>query len=600
MAADRGDENPYVGPRPFERTASDRARFFGRDREVEEIVSLIFSHSLLLVYAQSGAGKTSLFNTAVTDALTGKDFEVLPQTRVRGVLPEDVDPSTIANLYVFHALLNLDPEADPRALAELSLREYLRRDPAADSQPRALVFDQLEEVFTFEKIFELFPESWQEQQEGFFRQVSSALADDPLLRVVFVIRKEYLAELDRAARLLPERLQTRLQLEPLSRDAGLDAVTLPLQQTKRSFAPGAAEALVEKLLTMRVDLGGGVTKEIQGRFVEPVQLQLVCRTLWQDLPPDIAVITEEHLKAFGDVDHVLGQFYESAVRDAVGSGRGARRRETRLRKLIDEDFITSVGTRGTAYRTSEWGDLDDAVGELEKRQLVRAEWRAGTHWYELTHDRLIEPIHRSNERFWAARSRKRLVQLAVAVVALAAIAGLSLVSAALLRPGSPAPPEDALRQRILAGALAGVRNEPKIHYSQRRGPHGFGFPKRSQVPVPPTQADSSSFVTWCYWQAGAPDPNGRHYDGSAYTGFLLQHMRHISRGAVKPGDLVVFGPPPGRHVALVYGTGRDPWLVSHGSEQGPRMVRFSVEERGFVSTFGNGTVTWLTLPQGGA
>jgi hypothetical protein len=32
------DPTPVRRPRPFERTADDRARFFGRDREVEEIV----------------------------------------------------------------------------------------------------------------------------------------------------------------------------------------------------------------------------------------------------------------------------------------------------------------------------------------------------------------------------------------------------------------------------------------------------------------------------------------------------------------------------------------------------------------------------------
>jgi len=189
--------------------------------------------------------------------------------------------------------------------------------------------------------------------------------------------------------------------------------------------------------------------------------------------------------------------------------------------------------------------------------------------------------------------------MAAAVVALGAVAGIALVSAALFRTESPTVPEDALRQRILSGALAGVRNAPKIHFVTERSGRGFGFPKRSQVPVPPTRADSGTFVTWCYWQAGAPDPNGHHYDGTAWTGTLLQHMRHIPRSAVKPGDLVVFGPPPGLHVALVYRTGPDPLLVSHGSERDPRMVHLSVERRFFIR-FRRGRITWLTMPNSGA
>ncbi len=36
-----GVVQPYVGPRPFERTEGDKERFFARDREAEEIAALI-------------------------------------------------------------------------------------------------------------------------------------------------------------------------------------------------------------------------------------------------------------------------------------------------------------------------------------------------------------------------------------------------------------------------------------------------------------------------------------------------------------------------------------------------------------------------------
>ena len=43
----------YVGPRPFEE--GDKAIFFGRDREVRDLLSTVIAHRLVLVYAQSGA-----------------------------------------------------------------------------------------------------------------------------------------------------------------------------------------------------------------------------------------------------------------------------------------------------------------------------------------------------------------------------------------------------------------------------------------------------------------------------------------------------------------------------------------------------------------
>ena len=55
--------NPYIGPRPFER--SDRDQFFGRTRETRDLLSLIMAERVVLFYAQSGAGKTSLLNTQI-------------------------------------------------------------------------------------------------------------------------------------------------------------------------------------------------------------------------------------------------------------------------------------------------------------------------------------------------------------------------------------------------------------------------------------------------------------------------------------------------------------------------------------------------------
>jgi conflict system STAND superfamily ATPase len=74
--------NPYVGPRPFEREHA--ALFFGREREANELVSLIISHTEVLFYAQSGAGKSSLVNARMIPLLEAEGFDVLPPARVQG------------------------------------------------------------------------------------------------------------------------------------------------------------------------------------------------------------------------------------------------------------------------------------------------------------------------------------------------------------------------------------------------------------------------------------------------------------------------------------------------------------------------------------
>ncbi|MEL6853326.1 MAG: ATP-binding protein, partial [Bacteroidota bacterium] len=41
-------------------TPEDSAIFFGRDQEVESLYELVFKSRLMLIYGQSGTGKTSL------------------------------------------------------------------------------------------------------------------------------------------------------------------------------------------------------------------------------------------------------------------------------------------------------------------------------------------------------------------------------------------------------------------------------------------------------------------------------------------------------------------------------------------------------------
>ena len=107
-----GRDNPYVGPRPY--TRKEENRFFGRERESRDLLSLVVSERLVLFYAQSGAGKTSLINTRLVAGLEGRNFEVLPVGRVSGEL---LPGQQVENIYVANLMLKLDMgEDDPSSL----------------------------------------------------------------------------------------------------------------------------------------------------------------------------------------------------------------------------------------------------------------------------------------------------------------------------------------------------------------------------------------------------------------------------------------------------------------------------------------------------
>ena len=409
----------FVGPRPFER--SEQKLFFGRDREISELLSLVTSNRVVLCYAPSGAGKTSLINAGLQPRLEKEGFEVLPSTRVRGLIPEGVDQSAIANIYIFNTILSLAKETEELLdLAHTTLAKFLSTIPHLTDEedfpsPRILIFDQFEELLTS------YLERWQER-DGFFHQVGDALQEDPLLRVLFVMREDYVARIEPFMRILKPLQQTRFRLDLLGPRGAQAAVTGPLRGTHRRFKEGVVDTLIEELLKVRVESTHGEAAEVVGEYVEPVQLQVVCRNLWNSLPSDVEEISHEHLKAYGDVDQALRDFYESCL---TGAKTDLRTNEADLRQWFERQLITPAGTRSIVFRDAQQtAGLSNAVVDfLENRHVIRGEWRAGSRWYELTHDRLIEPIQRANEDWRRRRLARtsRLLTFAGGVVALVLI-----------------------------------------------------------------------------------------------------------------------------------------------------------------------------------
>jgi len=140
---------------------------------------------------------------------------------------------------------------------------------------------------------------------------------------------------------------------------------------------------------------------IVGEFVEPVQLQVVCFSLFRNLPAGTKEITETQLTQFGDVDQALRDFYQDSLKEAAAK---AKLEEDSLRHWFEKHLITEAGTRGLVFRgeSTTGGIPNPAVDALEELHIIRAEVRGGDLWYELSHDRFIQPVLRVND-VWRAR-----------------------------------------------------------------------------------------------------------------------------------------------------------------------------------------------------
>jgi hypothetical protein len=403
--------NPYVGPRAF----AYNERLWGRDREIAELVDLLIAERIVLLFSPSGAGKSSLLEAGLRKALEKEAFVVLPSMRVasREAAARNGGPPQLSasiNPYMASALLCLErampageslfDSSSPLDLAAALDRLNGHHDASAQT---VLIFDQFEEVLTLNP-------ADQARKEEFFAEVGRVLRDRDRW-AIFAMREEYVAALDPYLRLLPTRLATRYRLDLLGPNAALDAIREPAKLEGVDFTHQAATIVIDDLRRIRVSKpGGGGTEDALGPHIEPVQLQVVCRRIWNALPANTRTI-EADTRRMGDAQRALTDYYDETIRAIV---EGQHVNERQLRAWFERELMTTQGlSTQAAQDAEETVAIRAAIPGLLAAHLIREETRRGGTWYELAHDRLVAPIRESNERFYRENASGVETQAAV-------------------------------------------------------------------------------------------------------------------------------------------------------------------------------------------
>jgi hypothetical protein len=408
---------PYVGPRALQ----EGERAYGRADDCEEIIRLLNSERVALLHAPSGAGKSSLINAEIIPRLK-KYFEPIRVSVGRPAAMELVSETPAEHpVFRFERLLaswnflisqekalatsrgsqerELPASRPSRttlaAFSKLpeSITDAIDWDDAVDDDKShtkfpLLIIDQLEDVFASSGD----EEHWDNVTRMMFKELGNLLNESDIW-ALFSIREDFLGQLEPWSEFFPNGLRARYRLDLLGHKQAMDAVCLPAKDFGVTFGEPEAHLLVQRL-QQAIDPFTGKPK--QGKYVEPVLLQVVCKDIWDRRDRSSTTIDKNLIPDEDKINDAIGRFYDEVILKACNTRlvTEAPLRDWCGNDLIKEHMRCQVNIGPVS--SSSTGQLLEL---LEDEHLIRPDTRGGTTWYELAHDRLIEPIIGSNRRW---------------------------------------------------------------------------------------------------------------------------------------------------------------------------------------------------------
>jgi len=440
----------YPGVRSFDDDDTHRQIFHGRDKDKYDLLQLVLAERLVVLFARSGIGKSSLINAGLMQPLRDKGFFPLA-VRISSIKDDPLDS--------FYRGVK---GACEQAKQQGAIEEYVPGDSADWNrtslwhfvktleiwghrqellQPVVIV-DQFEELFTVvsEKPRKRFIDELADLVRGTCPVGSpvptepdgSAMDDSaPYVKVVLAIREDFMANLEEMAERIPAILKTRYRLSALDVEQARRAIVVPAQidlpqlDTKPfSWSDDALQCTLD-FLRKRVASAGGTE---EGKEVEPFQLQLVCQHVENIVAKSgLTTVGINELGGEKALDGILTRFYDDSIEKLCARFGGFRLRR-RLENFCEYGLITDRGRRLLREEsTIERSDRisPDVLAEMVQLRLLRKEPRIGDNYYELTHDTLIAPIL-ANRRQRERRRQRAWMGGAVAAVALVVGTGVVL------------------------------------------------------------------------------------------------------------------------------------------------------------------------------
>lgn len=421
-------DNPWKGLDYYE----DGDVIYGRTCEIESLSQYIINNTQTVLYGKSGIGKTSILNAGVYNIV-----------RKHGMTPIGIrldHSNSIPYIEQIKNKIEVDEYDNPRVELierlpaingqDKSLWEYLHRNTFINKNGEPtellLVFDQFEEIFTLQKdertrndFFDqladllngitpayilnsfslntnktcteqqitldnldsiIFESDEEEEDESY----QSTYIQEDCFHIVFVLREDYLAYLERYTKYIPVMKFNRYALQPINEEQAKDIIMMP----REGMVDEDVARLIIERITNRKDFKFGNEPEIE---VDSAVLSLYLSELYNAKSGKI--ITKELVEEKGG--EIISDFYEDAISDIEKSKPSAveyleneliinGKRDNKAReKILQESEITKE-------------ELDNLI---EEKKLLRQFAYNNVPRVEYIHDILCNVVEeRKNKR----------------------------------------------------------------------------------------------------------------------------------------------------------------------------------------------------------
>src|SRR5688500_1303373 len=354
--------NPFPGLRPFE--PDEDHLFFGREKEVDDLLRRLRFNRFLAVTGTSGCGKSSLVRSGLLPSLqSGMMAQAGSSWRMAIMRPGEDPLGHLAEaLDRPEVLADDDPDtaSTSRVMLEATLRRGTRGLIQAVRQARIpehdnvlILVDQFEELFRFRRSRQI--DNSRDEAVSFVKLLLEAVAQEELpIFVVLTMRSDFIGDcMDYPG--LPEALNESQYLVPrMTRDELRSAITGPIAVAGGEITPRLALRLLNDIGDDRDDL--------------PLLQHALMRTWdhWVAGGDISGPIDIPHYEAVGTLRGALSIHAEEAL-SQVGGEMGQKTTELVFRALTD----TFTDPRGVRRPTSvaELASICD-VPESEVTRIV--------------------------------------------------------------------------------------------------------------------------------------------------------------------------------------------------------------------------------------